>query len=79
MEEQTGAVLQLVAAGQQQPALFSLDIKVFVGRACCELRKLSAFAGTAIAIADLLTQIVQHRATALNCRTGGVSQPPTPK
>ena len=47
---------------QHQPAPLPFDIKGFVGRARSEFRKFSAFASATIAIADLLTQIVQHSA-----------------
>jgi len=56
--KQGAPVLQLVAASEQQPALFSFHVKRFVGGAASELRKFPAFAGAAITIADLLTQIV---------------------
>jgi hypothetical protein len=50
--------LQLVAASEQQPALFSLHVKGFVARAYGEFGKFSAFASAAITVADLLAQIV---------------------
>jgi hypothetical protein len=62
LEEQTGPVFQLVTARQQQPTLFSFEVKGFVARTCSEFRKLTAFAGTAIAIGHMLTQVVQHSA-----------------
>jgi hypothetical protein len=60
--EEIGPILQLVTTSQQQPALFSFDVKSFVAWECGEFRKFSAFASAAITIADLLTQVVQHSA-----------------
>ena len=60
--EQPGLSLYLVAASEQEPVLFSIDVKSFVARALSDVRKFAAFASTAITIGDLLTQIVQHNA-----------------
>ena len=62
LEEQTGPVFQLVTASQQQPTLFSFEVEGFVARTGSDFRKLTAFAGTAIAIGHVLTQVVQHSA-----------------
>jgi len=60
VDDQACSFRKLVAAREQKPALFSFEVKGFVARICCEFRKLPAFASTAIAIRNLLTQVVQH-------------------
>jgi hypothetical protein len=60
--EEIAPVLQVVAASEQQPTLFSFDVKGFVDRSRREIRKFLAFASAAITIRDLLIQIVQHSA-----------------
>jgi hypothetical protein len=62
LDEQIGLVLQLATASQQQPAPFSLDVRGLIAGTSSKFRKLPAFASAAIAIGDLLTQIVQHSA-----------------
>jgi len=57
--EESAPVLQVVAASEQQPTLFSFDVKGFVDRSRREIRKFLAFASAAITIRDLLIQIVQ--------------------
>jgi hypothetical protein len=56
--EQAGPFLQVVTASQQQPAMLSFGVKGFVAGTCSEFRKFPAFASAAIAMPDLLTQVV---------------------
>src|SRR5690242_12931707 len=58
--EESAPVLQLVTASEQQPTLFSFDVKGFVVWGRSEVRKFLAFASAAITIRDFLIQVVQH-------------------
>jgi hypothetical protein len=49
--------LKFVAAGKQQPPLFSFGVEFFIRLTDRECRKLLAFPRTGIAIRNLLTQV----------------------